>query len=493
MADRLALATLDACRPGVRRPGVDPRELQIGIVHLGLGAFHRAHQAVFTEDAIALSGDTRWGILGVTQRSPRVADLLRPQDCLYSVLSTGDADVSPRVVGSLREAAHLGADTPRVLDAIAAPTTRVVSLTVTEKGYRRGPDGRLDLTDADVAVDVVALAAELAGTPAAAPARTPVGALTRGLARRHATHGEPVTVVCCDNLPDNGAVLARLVRDMAEAVGPGAGRFLDHLAEHVRFPSSMVDRITPATTDRHRAQATDLLGLVDEAVVVAEPFSQWVLSDDAAGPLPPWERAGVTVTDDVGAWETVKLRILNGSHSALAYLGLLAGHRRIDQAVTDPAIRAVVDQLMAETALTLAVPDGLDLDAYRSTTLERFANPGTGHTTAQVSADGSQKLPIRLLGTIADRIAAGSVPSAATRAVAAWIVVVARGRDVTGAVVPVDDPLGDRLHRLAAGPDAGLVDRMLTLGEVFGPELAGHDGFRTALRAEVADLLGQLG
>ncbi|NCT91209.1 mannitol dehydrogenase family protein [Cellulomonas sp. APG4] len=491
---RLSLQTLDQRGAEVRGPAVDPRETQVGIVHLGVGAFHRAHQAVFTEDAAGATGETRWGILGVTQRSPRVAEQLRPQDGLYGVLTKGRDATSLRVIGSMRGAAFLRVDVD-VLEAIAAPTTHVVSSTVSEKGYRRTSSGRPDLGDDDLSADVATLWRELDGDrPEDAPARTPVGALARGLFRRRRAHGAPLTVVCCDNMVDNGRVVAALLDDVLEAVGTRADALRAWVEQSVRFPVTMVDRITPATTDAHRAEAQALLGLRDDALVVAEPFSQWVIEDDFAGPRPAWERAGATLTADVAPWERAKLRMLNGAHSTVAYLGALRGHRMIDQAVTDPAIEAVVRRLMDdEVAPTLTPPPGLDLAVYRDSVIERFANPATGYTTLQVAGDGSQKLPIRLLGTVADRLAAGAVPEAATLATAAWMVFVARGQDARGDALPLDDPLADRLRRAADGPEASLVDRMLDVHEVFAEPLREHDGFRTRLRADVAQLLAEVG
>lgn len=499
---RLSLATLTERRvaPDVRGPVVDPRALAVGIVHLGVGAFHRAHQAVVTEDASGATGDTRWGVLGVTQRSPRVVEQLAPQDGLYSVLTTARDVTSLRVIGSLRGVTFLRADAS-VLDAVTAPSTHVVSTTVSEKGYRRAPSGDPDLTDPDLAADVAALGRELAvGRPDDAPARTPVGALARGLARRRWAHGDPLTVVCCDNLAGNGRVLERLVTGVVEAAGRRgdaarreADRLRGWLADAVAFPSTMVDRITPRTTDAHRAEAVALLGLRDEGLVVAEPFWQWVLEDRFAGPRPAWERAGATLTDDVAPWERAKLRMLNGTHSLVAYLGALRGVRTIDAAVLDPEVEALARTLVRdEVTPTLTPPDGLDLATYGEQVLERFANPATGHTTLQVAADGSQKVPIRLLGTVADRLAAGVVPVAATRAVAAWLVLVARGRDATGAPVPLDDPLADRLRAAAAGDDAGLVDRVLGVHEVFPEAVREAPEWRAALRRDVADLLREV-
>ncbi|MBO3083221.1 mannitol dehydrogenase family protein [Cellulomonas fengjieae] len=491
---RLSRTTLAASRPrGVQLPAVDPADLRVGLVHLGLGAFHRAHQAVYTEDAAAAAGETRWGILGVTQRSARVVDQLAPQDGLYGVLTKGTDQTSLRLVGSLRDVAFPGTDTPRVVATIAAPGTHVVTLTVTEKGYRRAADGGPDLQDPDLAADLAALAGELRGAHPDSPARSPLGLLLRGLALRRRRDAGPLTVVCCDNLADNGAVLAALVAATLDAV-PGGDRLRDWVEASVRFPGTMVDRIVPATTEAHRAEARALLGLDDAGLVVGEPFSQWVVEDRFAGPRPAWERAGATLTEEVAPFERAKLRVLNASHSTLAYLGALRGHVTIAQAVADPDLVAAARALIDDDVLpTLVAPDGLDLAGYRDDVLARFANPNTGHTTVQVAMDGSVKLPQRLLGTVRDRLDAGAVPTAAAGAVAAWIAYVratTQGElEVDGWRVPLDDPMAPALAAAAEGPLGSLADRMLDVRAVFGDDVAGSAPFRTAVRAAVAELV----
>lgn len=495
MADRLCIATLDRVRragPGGQDrswtgPVVNPRALRVGIVHLGIGAFHRAHQAVYTELAAAASGRDDWGIAGVTQRSASVRDQLLPQDGLYGVLERGRGAAPLRVVGSVREVLFGAGDPLAVVDRIADPAVRVVTLTVTEKGYRRDAAGRLDLSDPEVLAD-------LGGRPP----RTVVGQLVRGLARRLASGAGPVTVLSCDNLVGNGAVLRGLVHDFLDALPSSQVRGLsDAVGASVRFPSCMVDRIVPATTARDRADALAVLGLQDRGVVVAEPFRQWVIEDDFAAERPAWELAGAAMTKDVAAWEAVKLRMLNATHSLLAYLGALRGHDTIAAALGDDQIAAAADALMVQdVAPTLRVPDGLDLDDYRRHVLERFANPALRHRTVQVAMDGSQKLPVRLLGTVRDRLAAGALPWHAALAVAAWMTYVARGRDIQGRSLPLEDPLADRLRAAAAlGVDdpGRLVDSMLDVHEIFGTDLPDHDGFRAALVDHVARLAATTG
>ncbi|MCB7135312.1 mannitol dehydrogenase family protein [Cellulosimicrobium marinum] len=445
------------------------RPAQVGVVHLGIGAFHRAHQAVVTEDAALATGDLRWGILGVTQRSASVRDQLRPQGGAYTVLTVGPDGASPRVLGSVTDVAWPAEETPRVLAALAAPTTHVVTLTITEKGYARGADGHLDLgavhADLDALADEERQAPAVDGTPAdagtAVPATSAVGLLVRGLAARRRAGGAPLTVLSCDNLADNGHVLAALVREAVDAALPGAAGddLRTWLAASVTFPCSMVDRIVPATTPAQRDDVETLLGARDEGIVVAEPFLQWVVEDRFAGPRPPWEHGGATLTADVAPYERAKLRLLNGAHSYLAYAGSLAGHATIAEAVADPALAAGARALQADALATLDAPDGLDLAAYAEQVLDRFANPATGHTTRQVAMDGTQKIPFRWGGTLADRLAAGAAPAGVVAALAAWSAYVVAE---TRAGRTVDDPRADELAALVgAAPDDDAAVRAL--------------------------------
>ncbi|MEU3456270.1 mannitol dehydrogenase family protein [Micromonospora sp. NPDC006766] len=476
------LARLAHSGQGWTGPDVDPRALRVGVVHLGIGAFHRAHQAVFTELAAAATGRDDWGIAGVTQRSAAVREQLMPQDGLYSVLERAADQTLLRVVGSVREVLFAGADPAAVLDRIADPAVRLVTLTVTEKGYRRDGAGGLDRSDPEVAAD-------LAGRPP----RTAVGQLARGLQHRRARSGAPITVLSCDNLSGNGQVLRALVHDFVDALPSSEATGLaDWIATFTRFPSSMVDRIVPATTAEDRADARRILGLEDRGVVAAEPFSQWVIEDDFAADRPAWERAGAVLTADVTGWEAVKLRLLNASHSLLAYLGALAGYDTIAAAVTDDRLAAAAEALMADVTPTLRTPDGLDLADYRRQVLTRFANPALRHRTVQVAMDGSRKLPVRVLGTVRDRLSAGAVPRHAALAVAAWMVYVAQGRDTRGRKLPLDDPMAARLRAAVAGVEGHphrLVDSLLRVPEIFGADLPEHEGFRAALVDHVAHVM----
>ena len=479
---RLSLAALGGL--GSTRATLPPsrsRDDQVGIVHLGIGAFHRAHQAVFTEDAAVATGEDGWGICGATQRSAAVLEQLRPQDCLYSVLERGVGEPTLRVVGQVRDVLFAAEEPERLRSRLADPATRVVTLTVTEKGYRRAPAGGLDLGDPTVKADL------------AGDAGTAVGQLVWGLEARARASGAPVSVLSCDNLTDNGHVLQHLVLDFCNALpSPRGDRLASWVEEHVSFPCSMVDRIVPSTTEADRVEAAALLGLTDEALVVAEPFRQWVVQDRFAAGRPAWERAGADLVEDVRPYEALKLRMLNGTHSLLAYLGALRGHDTIAEAVADDELASAATSYLSEDAApTLEAPPGQDPAAYGKQVLDRFANPALRHRTRQVGMDGSQKLPVRLLPTIAERLAVGAEPRWATLAVAAWMTCLVADSDARGRPLALEDPLADQLRAAVGGASdpAAVVDRLLGVREVFDAELAGSEVFRTMLTEDVAMLL----
>ncbi|MFI7703721.1 mannitol dehydrogenase family protein [Nonomuraea sp. NPDC049480] len=455
---RLALAVV----PPSARPGIGPGELRTGIVHLGLGAFHRAHQALYTEDA----GDPAYGVCGVTMRSMAAAELLRAQDLLYSVLELDGQDASIRVCGMLTEAVGPQEGIARIAD----PAVRVVTTTVTEPGYRHDPaTGRLRAGDPDVAADL-----------AGGPPRTPVGRLVAGLRARRAAGAGPVTVICCDNLVGGGRLLGGLVTEFCELAREEG--LLSWIGDgNVAFPSSMVDRIVPAPTGADRAAAARLLGVEDRAALATEPFRQWVIEDRFAGGRPPWERAGAVITPDVEPYETMKLRLLNGVHSVLAYLGALAGLGTVAEAMARPELaEAGRRYLELDAAPTLVPPPGTDLDAYREQLLARLSNPALRHPIAQVAADGTHKLPQRLLPVIRDRLARGAEPRWAALGVAAWMRYVSAGRADDGTPLTVADAMAARLAMPGAGPRE-VVDRLLGLTEVFGEDLRQDGTLRTLL------------
>jgi fructuronate reductase len=458
---RLSIAEWERI-PAAAKPPLDPRDLSVGIVHLGLGAFHRAHQAVYTQAAMATSGEHEWAICGVTQRSRGVLDDLEPQDGLYTVIERGPK-TSFQLLTPLRQLLFAREQPTELLDLMAAPSTRVVTLTVTEKAYRHDPTtGRLKTNDEETVADVGGRAPH-----------TVVGQLVRGLQQRSRDTGAPVTVVCCDNLTNNGATLRGLVDDFC-ALLPRAERepLLSWIADGVAFPSTMVDRIVPKSTVDDLEQVAHFLQLDDRGAVVAEPFSQWVIEDTFAAARPAWETAGAIFTSDVAPYETVKLRVLNGSQSALAYLGVLAGYEYVAEFMEAEAVATYVQKLMHdEAAATVQPPAGLDLDSYEQQLLQRFANRGLGHRTAQIAMEGSQKLPPRLLATIKARRAAGAEPPLSVLAVAAWMRCISARHDDAGRSIDVEDPLAGRYADVLVGAgesSAAIVDTLLGIKEIFG-------------------------
>lgn len=472
---RLSLATLDALPRDVARPPFDARALPVGIVHLGIGAFHRAHMAAYTQDALALQPGG-WGICGVSLRSPDIRDRLAPQDGLYTLVVRGRDGESLAVIGTVRAVLFAPENPARVIARTADPAVKIVSLTVTEKGYCHDPaTGALREDDPGIVHDL---------QHAAAP-RTAIGMLVRGLQARCRTDAGPVTVLCCDNLPQNGRTVRGVVQRFARLADADLAAWIE---SNVTFPSTMVDRIVPATTAADRDAVATRLGMADASPVLAEPFRQWVIEEDFAAGRPCWERVGAAFVTDVSPYEDMKLRLLNGSHSAMAYLGFLAGYEFIWQVIADPAFRRYVERLMDEAATTLALPAGVDVSRYRQDLIERFANPALGHRCYQIAMDGSQKLPQRLLGTIRARRRRGAPVEALSLAVAAWMRYV-RGVDEKSAAFQVQDPLAARLHAAANAADASArVDGLLAIREVFGADLAADRDFRGRLVAWLSRL-----
>jgi fructuronate reductase len=393
---RLTEATLAGLPAEVARPGYDRRRVRTGVVHLGLGAFHRAHQApVF--DRLLSAGHLEWGVTAVGVRSAAVRDRLAAQDGLYAVLEReGDAR-RLSVRGAIREVMVAAEATDRLAAAIADAGVRLVTLTLTETGYERGgPIWPL---------------------------------LARALEARRAARA-PLTIASCDNLGGNGA------RAKSALLAVSAPRLADWIEAACAFPDSMVDRITPATTDADLDEIEAMLGVRDAAAVVTEPFWQWVIQDRFADARPPLEVAGVQVVDDVAPFERAKLRLLNAAHSTLAYVGLLCGFSFVHEAVRWPPLRRLVQRLWDEAELTLAATPGLGLAAYRAQLLRRFDNPSLAHRLDQIARDGSRKLPQRLLAPLAERSGQGRASPAMVFALAAWLACIESRADI------VDPSLG---------------------------------------------------
>ncbi len=464
---RLSGASVDRLPADVELYGYDRAAIRTGVVHLGIGAFHRAHQAVVFDDALR-AGDPRWGVTGVSLRSPGVRDQLSPQDGLYTLVVRDGAAERVRLIGAVRDVLVAPEDPAKVVAALASPDVHIVTLTVTEKGYRLDPvTGALIAGDPDVAADLADLSAP----------RTAPGFLVAGLAARRAAGLPPFTAISCDNLPHNGGRLRAAVLGIAAAHDAGLH---DWIAAEGAFPETMVDRIVPATTPDDIAALDARIGLDDRGMVKAEPFLQWVIEDRFCGPRPDFAALGVQLTEAVGPWEEAKLRLLNGAHSGLAYLGGLAGLDFVHQMVAVPAARRFVERLWDEATTTLNPPAGLDIAAYRTALMARFDNPALQHRTRQIAMDGSQKLPQRLLAPIAARLAAGDPVDALALAVAAWMRWQA-GVDDAGQGFTVDDPLAmvtaDRLATAGGDP----VGALLSIEAIFPPALATSPVLRAAL------------
>lgn len=473
MSARLSDSTLplmtsdDVGKPAYARANVRP-----GIVHLGLGAFHRAHQAVFVDDCLA-AGETGWGIIGASLRSPDTRDALAPQDGLYTLLVRDGKSEDLRVIGSILSTLVAPENPGALLDAMTDPGVKIVTLTVTEKAYMRNAAGDLDAKHADVVWDIA--------NPAAP--KTALGFLVEAIARRRARDVEPFTVLSCDNLPANGATLRRLVIAFANLRDAELGDFVQRT---IAFPSSMVDRIVPATTDAERKNISQRLGLEDAWPVATEPFKQWVIEDHFPSGRPQWEHFGVEMIKDVRPFEEMKLRLLNGAHSGIAYLGLLAGHETVADSFGDPAIRAFVQGLWNEVIPTLPTDAGLQPEAYTQALTARFDNPSIRHRTAQIALDGSQKLPQRVIATALERQRAGEAFDHLTLVPAAWIAACeARGRSLAGGLFT--DPLDQELATIfSSGPSATEAVRRVFDAAGFGSGDSGREPLieRTAKHLE---------
>jgi fructuronate reductase len=460
----------------VLRPRYDRARVTAGIVHLGIGAFHRAHQAVYT-DAVLAAGDRRWGIVGASLRSTDTRDALAPQDHLYTLAVRAEEE-RLEVVGSIRDVLVAPENGEALLAALSGPDVRLVTLTVTEKGYCHRPStGELDEDHPDIRHDL--------HSPHAP--RSAVGFLIEAIRRRRASGAPPLTCLSCDNLPANGCTLRGVATRFAALRDPALLAALEATA----FPSSMVDRIVPQTTEPVRASICRALGLDDAWPIATEPFSQWVIEDAFASGRPEWEIAGATFVRDVAPFELMKLRLLNGSHSLLAYLACLAGLETVSDAVRAPGFEVLVRRFMEdEVSPTLPALAGFDLPEYRASLLRRFGNASLQHRTSQIAMDGSQKLPQRLLGTIRDRLAAGRPIELLALGVAAWMRY-ASGRDEAGARVEVRDPLAGRIASATAGAGGAedLAAAYYGLEEVFGPDLPRDGRFRAAVENALGALL----
>lgn len=456
----------------LRRSAGDGRAAPpVRLVHLGLGSFFRAHQAWYTDRA---PDAQEWGWAAFTGRSAGLAERLSAQDGLYTLVTRGGADDRFDVVGSLAEA-HPGRDLAAWRRLLASPSVAVVSLTVTEAAYLRRPDGRPDLDHEGLRADLAALRAG-----GDADVSTVPGRLVAGLLARCRADAGPLALVPCDNLPGNGEVLGDVVRAAVAEVGGGLARWVD---ENVRVVTTMVDRITPRTTDDDVTTVRERTGRDDACPVVTEPFSEWVLSGEFPAGRPAWDAAGATVVEDPAPFEQRKLRLLNGAHSLLAYAGSVRGAQTVADAVEDPVCRAWLEAWWDEAGAGLALPADV-LGDYREALLGRFANPRMRHALAQIAADGSQKMPVRVVPVLQDQRARGLVPTGAVHAVAGWLC------HLRGAGAPVQDVRADEASAAASGPLDEAAGAVLGL---LDPPLRDDRSLVEAVATAAADLEGRSG
>jgi mannitol 2-dehydrogenase len=448
-----------------------------GVVHFGVGGFHRAHQAMYHDRLMNEGNSLDWGIcgVGVLAADRLMRNALDTQDGLYTLVrKDSDGTWEPRVIGSIVEYLFAPDDPQAVIEKMAAPSIRIVSLTITEGGYNISDvTGEFDAANPDVVRDL---------EPDAVP-RTAFGLVTEALRRRRSRGLAPFTVMSCDNLQDNGRLSRRVFTTFARLRDPGLG---DWVEREVRFPNSMVDRITPVTTDADRAEIRERFGIEDRWPVVCEPYTQWVLEDTFTAGRPPYEQAGVQVVDHVEPYELMKLRLLNGSHQAMCYFAYLSGYRLVHEAAQDPLFRDfLLGYMDKEATPTLAPVPGVNLDGYKHTLLERFSNPQVRDTIARLCAESSDRIPKWVLPVIRHQLAAGGEIRRSAAVVASWARY-AEGVDEAGEPIEVVDRLRDSLMQLAqrqrGDPDAFIANR-----DVFG-DLAQDKRFVTAYRSALTSL-----
>jgi fructuronate reductase len=461
---------------GVRIPAYDRDQVTIGAVHFGPGAFHRVHQACYLDDALA--HDPRWGITAVSLHSAGVRDALAPQDYLYT-LAVLDEQPQTRIIGALKDVLVAPESPGAVTQKLAAPAVMLITATVTEKGYCLKSSGGLDFAHAEIVHDLAQPTAP----------RSLIGHLYAGLALRRALGHAPPNVVSCDNLTDNGPRLRRAVVELANEHDPDVARWIEN---EVAFPRTMVDSIAPATDAALRDRIAAQLGTADSWPVQREAFTQWVIEDCMRGPQPNWAALGVTITSDVAGFERAKLRLLNGAHTSLAYLGSLAGYETVAQAMRDPQLAAFVHTLMVEDiAPSVVAPRGFDVAGYIESVLRRFRNPALRHLLSQIAWDGSQKLPFRIFGTVQDAIQTRRPLTRLSMPIAAWFHFIRRKALQGERAV---DPQAEKLFAIGTacnGEAAHDVGAFLALDRVFPATLATNPEFVTALTNAYAQLLEQ--
>ncbi|CAM3747150.1 mannitol dehydrogenase family protein [Deinococcus frigens] len=474
---KLNLKNLDQLGPGVAVPDYDPRTLSTSIVHFGVGGFHRSHEAMYLDRVLNAGGphaggNADWAIcgVGVLPGDTRMRDVLTAQDYLYTLVTKSPAgQTETRVIGAIHEFLFAPDDPERVIEKLADPATRIVSLTVTEGGYSiNNATGEFDPTGAEIAHDL---------QPGAVP-KTVFGLITEGLRRRRERGISPFTVMSCDNIQGNGHVTRGVLSDFARLKDAGLGEWI---ACEVAFPNSMVDRITPMTTDQDRRELAVTSGIEDGWPVIGESFTQWVLEDHFTLGRPPLETVGVQVVADVEPYELMKLRLLNASHQAMGYLGLLAGYTHVHQVCGLPVfVDFLLGYMAREGVPTLKPVPGMDLEAYQHELIERFASPAIQDTLARLIFDGSERIPKFLLPVVREQLAKGGEIDHAALVVASWAAYL-EAVDAGNSVPPLQDQRGPQLLE-AVRREANQPGAFLQLKDLFG-DLGDHPQFSAAYLA----------
>lgn len=448
----------------IATPRYDRSSSKPGIVHLGVGSFHRAHQAWYTEAVMNESGGD-WRIIGVSLRRPDMRDKLQPQDCLYSLVTRQNDKADYQVIGAFSEILVAPENPEAVINALAHPDIHVVTLTITEKGYGlNAASGQLDLSQSEIAQDI----------EGDKPPRTALGFLAKALARRRDNGLPGLTIISCDNLSENGHKLRTALLQFSTHKD---AQLSDWIALHCTFPNTMVDRIVPATTPGDVSQFAHDFGIDDAAPVFTETFSQWVIEKNFAGPVPPWDKVGAQFVEDVAPFEALKLRTLNASHSLIAYMGCITGKETVAEAIAEPSIRRAVEGLMREEAQPgLNLPEYFSVENYQRALLDRFDNTALNHRCAQIAMDGSQKIPQRVVPIIASQLERDGSIRYATLAIAAWLYYL-RGETPS----PIEDPLKEKLALLWRGDKAHAVDSILSMREIFPIELGEEPQVRSSV------------
>lgn len=460
----------------------DATRPKVGIVHLGLGAFYRAHAAIYFAEAMAKTSRDigEWGIIGVSLKRPNQRDKLKPQDCVYTALELAPGGEIAHHVEIVQDVLVAPENPKAVIEAMANESVKIVTLTVTEKGYCHEPStGHLNTTHSDIKQDIAD-----ASNPASA-----LGFILRALQLRRDRELRPFTVLTCDNLPENGRVVKGVILELANLVDTDLAKWIE---KECRFPATMVDRIVPATKAEDIERCGEIIGKYDASPVMMEPFRQWVVEDNFVdGARPDLAAVGVELVENVTPYEDMKLRCLNGTHSTLAYLGYLGGHETISDTVADPVYAKFVKSLWTNEIIAgLTPPAGVSLQEYADALFIRYENPAIRHLTWQIAMDGSQKLPQRILTQLSEGLNADRKMSGLILAVAAWMRYVG-GVDEKGAPIDVKDPLADRLKTLSDDQfeNANKVKALLGVSEVFPAELTQNSNFVSAVTAAYEGLV----